>query len=277
MNKNADSVGSDKIVNVHDKYFIVTRVENDNGIPDIFFGASDDIDEFPEDVLSLKDDFEQFVYLIQQVFFVSKEKNLYHIYYNKVYSLADLAFNGAKNQISLSQRSLDKLKNELATDLAPKIRSKLLIDYLKCSVIPFLIALLTAFFGDKLLFCIYGTDNSSIDKYYLSSFALIAIGAIVGGWLSMAATTRSIAYVDVQSVINNQRGVLIRLLFITAFSIFVAILMVTGGINITLGGLNSSEITSKPIVAITFGFIIGFLDNFFVEKFESQVKKLDIK
>jgi hypothetical protein len=254
-----------------DEYFSVKPYPESGSPNDIYFGVCDNAEDFPDHIIDLKSDFEQFISVIKTVF--KNDSSLFDGYYNRVFSLADLAFNSPRDQSVIAQKSLDKLKNEVVVDVGPLIRSQLLFNFVKCAFLPFIISILIVFLGDKFLSFIYGLVGTPEGFYFLGNLGLVAIGSMVGGWLSIATATRTISYPDIIPILNNHKGILVRILFIVTLGVSLAILMISGILTINLGGLNSDLITSNSSVALSFGFIIGFADKIFVEKFEAKLIK----
>lgn len=257
-----------------DKYFSVKQYPDDNNPHDIYFAVCDNAEEFPDHIIDLKSDFEQFISIIKAVF--RNDPSLFDTYYNRVYSLADLAFNSPKDQCVIAQKSLDKLKNEVVVDVGSRIRSQLLFDFFKYACFPFFISVLVVFFGDKFLSIVNGFVGTAEGTYFFGKLGLVAIGSLIGGWLSIATATRTIGYPDIIPILNNQKGILARVLFIMTFGVSLAIIMISGVLTINLGGLDSNLITSNSSVALSFGFIIGFSDKIFVEKFEAKLTKVKL-
>jgi hypothetical protein len=255
------------------KYFSVSKHPNDEKPSDIYFGVNEENDKFPEHIIELKNDFEQFIIIITSVF--KNDVDLFNSYYSRVYSLADLAFNSTKDQSVLAQKSLDKLKNEIVVAIGPRIRSQFLFDFCKHASIPFIMSILVVFFGDKLLALANGVGIAE-GTYFLGKLGLVAIGALVGGWLSIATATRTIAFNDIIPIINNRMGILARVLFIMTFGVSFAVIMISGVLKINLGGLDSTQITNNSAIALSFGLIIGFAEKIFVEKFEAKLSRIKL-
>lgn len=258
------------------QYFSVTKHPDDNNANDIYFGVRDEDNEidFPEKILNLKNDIEKFISTIQSVF--KDDSDLFNKYYQRVFSLADLAFNSSKDQSKIAQDSLDKLKNEIIIEVGPGIRNLLLFNFLKLSLIPLLISILIVFIGDQIVAFLYGLLGDREGNYYISKLGLISIGAISGGWISMATSTFSFNYNDISRFLNNNKEILSRILFIIIFSICISIVMISGVLTINIGGLDSTNIVNSSSVALAFGFLIGLSDKIFIQKLTTKINKMEI-
>ncbi|ENO3979099.1 hypothetical protein ACBI01_003286 [Aeromonas veronii] len=255
------------------RYFDVQKVKNEGGLGDIYFSVIDSVDDFPEHVMDFKDDIENFISAIQILYCDSTSKKLYDKYYESLFTIADLAFNSPTEKVKLAERSLSKLKNEITNDAGQSIRSQLLIDYLKTSVIPVIIMSTLVLFGDPVISWIFNLVGKSSGQFYISSLGLVSIAAMAGGWLSTATATRNLGYADILPVLNNHKGIIVRLIFINIFSLFISILMISGFLTINLGGLDSKNIVNDYTVALAFGFVLGFSEKVFIDKVESKLSK----
>ncbi|WP_434144777.1 hypothetical protein [Photobacterium leiognathi] len=110
----------------------------------------------------------------------------------------------------------------------------------------------------------------------MSKLILVAIGANVGCWLSLAVRTRGIEYSQILPVLSDSRGVISRIIFVMAFSIVLAILMKSGLLSIKLGEFSSAAIETKNYSALSAGLIMGFAEQLFVDKFQNKIKTIKL-
>lgn len=256
------------------RYFDVQKIKNEGGVDDIYFSVIDSVEDFPEHVINFKDEIEYFINVIQILYSDAGSKELYDKYYDRLFTMADLAFNSSTERVKLAERSLSKLKNEITNDAGQSIRNNLLLDYLKASVVPIIFTLVLVFLGDKIASYIFELVGKVGGRFYISNLGLVSISAMAGGWLSIATATRNLDYADILSALNNQKGIIIRLIFINMFSLFISVLMISGFLTINLGGLDSKNIISDYTTALAFGFILGFSEKVFMDKVESKLSKL---
>lgn len=256
------------------RYFDVQKVTSEGGLGDIYFSVIDSVDDFPEHVMDFKDEIEYFISVIQILYSDGASKELYDKYYDRLFTMADLAFNSPTEKVKFAERSLSKLKNEITNDAGQSIRSHLLLDYLKASVLPVIFMFLLVLFGDPAVSWIFNSIGKSGGQFYISSLGLVSISAMAGGWLSTATATRNLGYTDILSALNNHKGIMIRLIFINIFSLFVSILMISGFLTINLGGLDSKNIVNDYTAALAFGFVLGFSEKVFMDKVESKLSKM---
>jgi hypothetical protein len=256
------------------RYFDVQKVINEGGVGDIYFSVIDSVDDFPEHVMDFKDEIEHFISVIQILYSDSASKELYDRYYDRLFTMADLAFNSPTEKVKLAERSLSKLKNEITNDAGQSIRSHLLLDYLKASILPVVVMFLLVLFGDPIVSWVLNSIGKSGGQFYISNLGLVSIAAMAGGWLSTATATRNLGYTDILPVLNNHKGIILRLIFINIFSLFVSILMISGFLTINLGGLDSKNIVNDYTVALAFGFLLGFSEKVFIDKVESKLSKI---
>ncbi|WP_187148572.1 hypothetical protein [Shewanella piezotolerans] len=181
--------------------------------------------------------------------------------------IADLAFNRGREQTNLAKNSLDNLKKELVHEVGPRVRTSLLFKYIKISFFPVLLLTLI-FFGVNLF------EDGSLQ--YGSKLILVALGANVGCWLSLAVRTRGMEFSQILPILGDQKGVHTRIIFVMAFSVVMAILMKSGLLSIQLGEFSSLSIETKNYSALSAGFIMGFAEKLFVDKFQSKVNSVNI-
>lgn len=250
----------------NDKYFTVSKYEVDNELKDIFFKVEDDVSEFPDAIVKLKDDIELFMLVLQRL--CADDHSMYNFYYERVFIVADLAFNGNITQCILAQNSIDKIKQELLYEKAPYLRSSILIRYLKIILIPFFLS-----------FLIYlGIVNSQTNIYviYISKLILVGMGASAGCWLSLAFRTQKIEFSEIIPILSDSISIYSRIIFIIIFSMSLALLMKAGVIIIQLGNFNSANIESDPILAFSAGLAMGFGEKIFMDSFQKRINEVKI-
>jgi hypothetical protein len=248
------------------KYFNVCEYTEENSPKDIEFLANNEVTDFPDNVIDLKNEFELFMKLINSLF--KENHDLHHYYYQRLYGLADLAFNGKNNQIMLATKSLEKLKVELVHEVGPSIRSDLLFKFIKICTFPFAIMFLF----------VVGLNYFPINDHsvYISKLLLVSMSAQVGCWLSLATRTKSVNFNDIMPIISDKRGLKARALFVSVFSVTMALLMKSGLISLTLGAFSSSSIENDIFAAVAAGVLMGFSEKIFVDKFEAKIKSIKI-
>lgn len=251
---------------VTDKYFTVSRYEIDNELKDIFFKVEEGVSEFPDAVIKLKDDIELFIRVLQRL--CASDHSMYNFYYERIFILADLAFNGSITQCILAQNGIDKIKQDLLYEKAPYLRSNVLIRYLKIISIPFILS-----------FLIYlGIANAPTNIYaaYISKLILVGMGSSVGCWLSLAFRTRNFEFNEIIPILSDSTSIYSRIIFIIIFSISLALLMKAGVIMIQLGNFNSTNIESDPILAFSAGLVMGFGEKIFMDSFQKRINDVKI-
>ncbi|WP_039949174.1 hypothetical protein [Vibrio ichthyoenteri] len=252
-------------MSIEDNYhFKVRRYPNDNGFNDILFEVNDNVEDFPESVVTLKNDIESVIKISALLF--KEDKTSYDGYYERLFMVADLAFNGRKEQISLAQNTLESIKVDLVHEIGPRIRTTLLFKYIKVSIIPILVFLLFSL-------GLYFFENNSL---YLIKLILVGIGANIGCWLSLAVRTRSVEFDQILPILSDHKGVHSRIIFVMTFAIVMAILMKSGLLSIQLGEFSSNSIVNDNYSALSAGFIMGFAEKLFVDKFQSKINTIKV-
>ncbi|KAA0542143.1 MULTISPECIES: hypothetical protein [Citrobacter] len=250
----------------NDKYFTVSRYEVDNEPKDIFFTVEDGVNEFPDTIVKLKDDIELFMRVLQRL--CADDLHMYNFYYERIFILADLAFNGNITQCILAQNGIDKIKQELLYEKAPYLRSNILIKYLKITCIPLILCFL--------IYLGIATTQTNIYAIYISKLILVGMGACTGCWLSLAFRTRSFEFNEIIPILSDSISIYSRIIFIVIFSISLALLMKAGVIMIQLGNFNSNNIESDPILAFSAGLVMGFGEKIFMDSFQKRINDVKI-
>lgn len=247
-------------------YFKVGPYPKADGFDDIYFQANEKTIDFPESIIELKNEMEAFVKIVATLF--KDDKASYKLYYEKLYMLADLAFNGQKEQSFLAKNSLENLKYELVHEVGPRVRTSLLFRYIKISFLPMILMM---FFSLGL--------NSFVENthmQYVSKLILVALGANIGCWLSLAVRTRGVEFNQILPILSDQKGVHSRIIFVMVFSVTLAILIKAGLLSIQLGDFSSSTIETDSYSALAAGFIMGFAEKLFVEKFQNKITTIKL-
>jgi hypothetical protein len=245
-------------------YFKVSQYHTSSGFDDILFEVNDSLEDFPEHVVALKNDIEKTVKVVFLLF--KDDQKAYNTYYDRLLMIADLAFNGRKEQSAIAKNSLELLKRDLIHEVGPRIRTTLLFRYIKASIFPILLLLLFS-----LGFILIESSAS-----YILKLALVAVGSSIGCWVSLAVRTRSIEFEQILPILSDHRGIHSRIIFVMVFAVMMAILMKSGLISIQLGEFSSSSIETDNYAAVTAGLIMGFAEKLFVDKLQSKVDKVNI-
>lgn len=249
---------------LEEKYFTAEKYEKNGQLNDIYFIVNEKVNEFPDSIIKLKDDIELSIIVLQKLY--KNDTFMYDFYYDRIYVLADLAFNGQISQVLLAQNGLEKIKSEVVLNSAPNIRNDILLKFIKLIFIP---ALLAIFFYIGLINFTEGETSR-----YIGNLLLVALGSCVGCWLSLAFRTRFFEFKEILSIISDGLGITIRVIFVIVFSISLALLMKIDVLTINLGGFSSKAIATDPFTAFAGGLIMGFGEKVFVESFQKKISAL---
>lgn len=251
---------------IEEKYFTVSRFQRPGQLDDIFFCVNEKVNEFPDSIIKLKDDIELSIMVLQRLY--NKNTPMYFFYYERVYVLADLAFNGQVSQVSLAQNGLEKIKNEVIFNSGPNIRNDILLNFIKLISIPVILAFLFYFGLTRF------TEDATL--HYIANLLLVALGACLGCWLSLAFRTRVFEFKEILSIMSDGLGITTRVIFVIVFSISLALLMKIDVLTINLGGFSSKAIATDPFMAFSGGLIMGFGEKIFVESFQRKISAIKI-
>lgn len=245
-------------------YFVISHYPDSEKPTDIGFTLVPDTQQRPpEDQYQLKSDIESFLVTLNDVY-RSDSEDFKH-YYQRAFYLAQLGLEGDKIDTALANRALEQHRSEIVVSAGANVRNKLLKEYGKrgtiWGAIIFLIAILLLKF-----------PIPSIPE--LPYFLLMLAGSMIGSWLSLGVRTRSFGFEELRQHIRDESGPTIRLAFTSILSLAAGLLMHIGALNISIGSLDSSKITSDPLIALTFGVLLGFSEKALVTSLTEKTKKI---
>ena len=91
----------------------------------------------------------------------------------------------------------------------------------------------------------------------ISNYGLLWAGAMLGVWLSVAASRGRLTFEDLPTVVGRFREPMIRLIFAGTLGIVLGWFLSSKLIGLTFSGLDFSQFVSDPLVAILLGTISG--------------------
>lgn len=245
-----------------DGYFSISYYpDSDNPVDIGFSPIQGKEDRAPETQYKLKSEIENFIVSIKEIFSVQSDD--FRNYLERAYYLAKLGTEGKNIDPVLASRSLEELREEIVISEGPAIRNKLLTIY-----------------GWKALtfFSIFGVAGLFLLKVpiplmpQLSFFLFMVSGAMIGTWLSLGVRTKSFKFEELRILIRDHAGPYIRLSFTGVLTISTGLLMKIGALQISIGDMDSSHVTSDPMVAFTFGVLLGFTEKTLVTTFSEKAK-----
>jgi hypothetical protein len=164
--------------------------------------------------------------------------------------LARIARNGLTGgQLPLALLALDELRDEFVVQQAGRVKNS----YIR--------RLAIASAGSLLFFCAtYVVFRYSGLPTQLRYFALAAIGASVGTWLSFSVRRVTLAFNDLANLEADLLTPFYRLVFVIALTMTVCLLFSTGVLNITIGALKTdSFMTGSAANGWMISILVGIL------------------
>ena len=108
-------------------------------------------------------------------------------------------------------------------------------------------------------------------------YGLVICGAMVGAWLSVAATRTRIELDAISEFLDYGREPIVRLVFVILLSVALALLLQEGLITIKIGSVDFADFKSKASVALILGVVIGVSEKALSLKFIERVKTYVVK
>lgn len=105
-------------------------------------------------------------------------------------------------------------------------------------------------------------------------YGLLVIGAVVGAWLSVAATRWSVAFEDLPNFLDSKLEPLVRMLFVMALALAVGVALHAGLLKIELAGTSLAEFTKKESIALLLGLVTGVSERALATRFIESARTL---
>lgn len=107
--------------------------------------------------------------------------------------------------------------------------------------------------------------NSNYQFYFIS-----LVGTCLGSWLSIAIRTKDFVFEDIAQHISEVSSPYIRCIFVCVLSFASLVLLVSGFLEIKIGGISSYQIKEDLEVALTIGIIFGFGEKYLISSIRKK-------
>ncbi len=175
-------------------------------------------------------------------------------------------------QIAETGLTGDLVRVELATEAHEDLRRELLTR--KGNAIKFhYLAILAAWAGVGLalglgLYCL---------GPWPAGYGLLAMGAVVGAWLSVAASRWSLAFEDLPDFLDSRVEPPVRMLFVIMLALTLGVALQAGLLDVKLAGTDLKSFVDSAPIALILGLVAGVTERAlatrFIEKAQTLVTK----
>jgi hypothetical protein len=153
------------------------------------------------------------------------------------------------SQLTLAKKSLESFREEFVANEAGSVKNGYLWRLgLRCLAMS-VVASLAYVYARSL-------DNTHTVHYFRNFFLLVA-GAGVGTWLSFALRRVIVTFLDLAALEEDRLDPGVRVLFITALTSIVGLLIWTGAVSLGIGQFITTEFYKNGTTALLIGLLLG--------------------
>ena len=175
-------------------------------------------------------------YLHEQKAF-NKQEATYDDFRRRLLQAARVGLEGADVKTRLAVSAVEQIAGEVVVRVGKKVQ----IHYL----------------GWLLVGVAVGVVAGLIIQGYFPGYGAVVAASMVGAWISVAASRRKIALVDLPQFIDSKYEPPVRLFFVALVACAVALFVRTGLLSIVIGSLNLAEFQTNPEAAAVLGLLAG--------------------
>ncbi|MEO5332662.1 MAG: hypothetical protein H7839_11620 [Magnetococcus sp. YQC-5] len=210
-----------------------------------------DSNKITSDMDSLREDVESTVGSLHTIFKNTSDKK-FQAYFDRLLALAQVGLMGENPLPLKAQRALDSLKKEINTQEAPVIRMNYLkklglhaiVQSLVCVVIVWVIGF-------------FSLHKGYFEGKEIMNCGVMWIGCMAGVWLSVSMSPASSNLDSLQLIARDASEPSIRLIFTGLLTIFIALLLKAGVVEIKLGGLQTATFLTDFKISLLLGMFCG--------------------
>lgn len=223
--------------------FYVSRDTNDPR--DIHFKVASDATVIPADQHALRDRVDQTLVVLRSIYPASDPA--FEGYFRQLLSLAQAGLVGKNAQPDLAERSLENLRNEVTQREAGRIKNT----YMRT------LGFRALALGAPALALAYALHWSVTGTPAEAMFLTVWGGCMGGCWLSFGARKQTIGFDDLQVLERDRLEPLLRLSFAGLLAETLALLIAIGAIDVMIGNVTASAMTTSYKVALVVGILSG--------------------
>jgi hypothetical protein len=224
-------------------------VSQDKGDPrDIRFQLASETASIPVEQHDLRDDIEQTLTVLRGVY--PDGAPAFAGYFRQLLSLAQTGLVGKNAQPELAKRALANLKRDVTFREAGRIKNA----YMRA------LGLRAVALGVPALLTAYAFHIVAAGHALEAIFLTIWGGCMGGCWLSFGARKPTISFEDLQVLEQDRVEPLLRLVFAGLLAETVALLIVTNALDVKVGVLSASLLSTSYKVALLVGVLCGLAE-----------------
>jgi hypothetical protein len=153
------------------------------------------------------------------------------------------------SQLKLAKKSLDSFREEFVANEAGAVKNRYLWRLgWRCLVISVAASLAYVYARS--------THAPTIVQHFRNFFLLVA-GAGVGTWLSFSLRRVIVSFLDLAALEEDRLDPFMRVLFITALTSIVGLLIWTGAVSLGIGQFTTTEFGKNGATALLIGLLLG--------------------
>lgn len=153
------------------------------------------------------------------------------------------------SQLTLAKKSLDSFREEFVANEAGSVKNGYLWRLgLRCLAMSVVASLAYVY--------VRSLDNTSTVHYFRNFFVLVA-GASVGAWLSFALRRVIVTFLDLAALEEDRLDPSVRVLFVTALTSIVGLLIWAGAVSLGMGQFTTTEFYKNGATALLIGLLLG--------------------
>jgi len=210
-------------------------------------------ESIPNDQAELLDEVFEVQSILEVIFKRQPEK--YNSVFPRLLSLAQVGLVGDKPETSLARQNLTQLKAEIMVREGTKIKLKYLARLGALAAGMAAVGLVFYLFIWQNYSC--GGKDSQAAICSGANYGLLWTGAMIGVWLSVAASRGRLTFEDLPTVIGRYLEPTIRLVFAGLLAIVLGLFLAADLLGLVFGGTDFSKFDASTLTAILLGIVAG--------------------
>jgi hypothetical protein len=156
------------------------------------------------------------------------------------------------SQLTLAKKSLESFREEFVTNEAGTVKNKYLWRLgWRCLVMSAIASLAYVFVRSL---------DTTHPLHYFRNFLILVAGAGVGTWLSIALRRVIVTFLDLAALEEDRLDPTIRVLFVTALTCIVGLLIWTGAVSLGIGQFTTTQFPVSGPTALLIGLLLGIAE-----------------
>lgn len=239
-------------------------IQPDPGDPravDMYFSLLELPEPPPKDQFALQIEIDKVLRTCQRLYLNpgALQAAKFRIYFTRLFRLAQLGLQGEHPLPEIAASALATVAADLVDDEGGSIKNGYLakLGFFACaySAVPLALYVLLRLLPQD--FTTPWLHSLNVDRDLLSCFLLLWTGCFLGVWLSYGIRKTKFTLADLTSSDQDRLAPQIRLLFAGLLTMLIGILLVLDLIQLSIGSVSLTAITSYPLLAFMVGAFCG--------------------